>query len=622
VSSGVACGPGEAFAPAVCRRLQFLSCLLLVSLRAQVSPVIPAEEFARAPTPARINALVEQASQQGWGSVMPALRTAAQQAYETGSGYAPAWYYLYRWSRLLGTPYQKAIQEWIQAVEQAGVAHPNMAGRYEYRPGSLSAGLTRELQLAVLGNASLSEEFFQLLSPLDNPAEVLAILQRIHQQDAGLFTAYASLALALAVVMDVPPPPGWPHGQVKSALLPRRFPEAEKTFLYLARLDRGNQTLHRLNRLPADELKFLVDIVAPFDELDWARKNVALGLADFGKAYDLIKYRKDRVTANQYEWPGTAYTLPVIVQQGGICVDQAYFASTAGKAKGIPTLMFRGAGLDGRHAWFGYLDLNKRWQLDCGRYAEQKFVVGMAFDPQTWANINDHELLFITERFRALPTYKLSVMHAEFALDYLREGRLALAAKAARESVNRDRRNLDGWDVLIAAQRAASPTDLRGRETLLREALLAFQKYPDLEIMFSRQLIQTLRDRGETSIAAFEEQRLTKKYQVSREDLSTAQAGETVQRSMAKDDLATQIRVFNRVLDTSGKGAAIDFYDKVVLPFVQHLAEEGQVPAALQALDRAKRTLKMEPGSQLEREVAAMVSRLKSGNIPKKGANR
>jgi hypothetical protein len=410
----------------------------------------------------------------------------------------------------------------------------------------------------------------------------------------------------------------WPHGQVPAGVLPRKLPPPEQTFLYLAKLDRSNGTLHRLGRLPAAELKFLVDIVAPFSELDWARKNVTPGLADFGKTYDLIKYRKDRVTANQYSWPGPTYTLSGILQQGGICVDQAYFASTAGKAKGIPTIMFRGAGLDGRHAWFGYLAQNQRWQLDCGRYAEQKYVVGLAFDPQTWGNINDHELLFITERFRALPTYKLSVMHAEFAADYLGEGRPVQASKAAREAVNRDRRNLNGWNILLAAHAAQNPTDIRAREAILNEAILAFQKYPDLEIYFSRQLIETMRGRGETSLAAFEEQRLAKKYQLTREDLSSEQAAATVARSIATDDMATRIKVFNRVLDSSGRGAAIDFYDKVVQPFVEHLAAEGQVPAALQILERAKRTLRVEPGSQLERELSEMVSRLKSGNIPKK----
>ncbi|MEJ1971638.1 MAG: hypothetical protein WDM96_03790 [Lacunisphaera sp.] len=548
---------------------------------------------------------------------MPPLRTAAQQAYEMNSGYAPAWYYLYRWSRLLGTPYNQAIHDWIRVLEAAKAGHPNMPASYAPRPGSLSAGLSRELLVALLGNTPASAEFFQLLSPLDNPSEVLAILQKIHQQDPALFTNYVNLALAIAVVYDVPPPAWWPHGQVKAVFLPRTLPAPEQVFAYFVRLDRTNVTLQRLNRLPSSELKFLVDLVAPFHELDWARQNVPAGLANFEQAYGMIKYRKDRLAANQADWPGGAYTLPAILQQGGICVDQAYFASTAGKAKGIPTILFRGAGLDGRHAWFGYLDAMQRWRLDCGRYAEQKFVVGLAFDPQTWTDINDHELLFITERFRALPTYKVSVMNAQFAEDYLREGKVDQAWKAAREAVNRDSRNLDGWNVLLQAQAAKSP-DRRAREGLLREAILAFQKYPDLEIAFSRQLADSLRARGETSLAAMEEQRLGQKYQASRTDLSIEQSAATIKRSMDGDDLATQIRVYNRVVDTSGRDAGADFYDKVVVPFVIHLAAQDQVPAALQALDRAKRTLHVEPGKQMDGEMAGLANRLKKGDFPRK----
>ena len=575
---------------------------------------IPPEEFARAPSPTRIAALVDRAATQGWGSAVPGLRAAALASYEASTGYAPAWYYLYRWADLLATPYNKAIHDWIDAVEKAGVAHQNMARMYEPRPGSLSAQLSRELQVVLLGNAAFSQEFFSLQSPVDSPPQVLAILQKIFQAEPALFGDYQSLALAIAVVYDVPPTPNWPHGQVNATVLPRKLPAPEQTFAYFAKLDRTNGTMQRLRRLPASELKFLVDIALPFSELDWARKNVPPGLADLATAYDMIKYRKDRLEQNKYLWPKPDYRLATILTEGGICVDQAYFASTAGKAKGTPTMMFRGAGLDGRHAWFGYLDANQKWQLDCGRYAEQKFVSGLAYDPQTWGDINDHELLFITERFRALPTYQLSVMHTAFATEYLRGGQLKPALKAAREAVNRDRRNLDAWNTLLEAQ-AAVDNDPRAKEGVLREAVLAFQKYPDLEINFSRQLAEVLRLRGETSLAGFEEQRLGKKYQADREDLSIQQAAQMLERSMKADDVATQIRNYNKVLDGSGRGAGIDFYDKVVVPFIRHRAGQGQGPAALTCLDRARRTLRVEPGKQLDLEMAGMAARLKAGKF-------
>jgi hypothetical protein len=85
-----------------------------------------------------------------------------------------------------------------------------------------------------------------------------------------------------------------------------------------------------------------------------------------------------------------------------------------------------------------------------------------------------------------------------------------------------------------------------------------------------------------------------------------------------ENDVATQIQVYNRVLDTYGRGKTIAFYDKVVAPFVLYLAEHKQVPAALQALERAKRTLRVDPGSQLESELAALLARVKSGNLAPK----
>ena len=43
---------------------------------------------------------------------------------------------------------------------------------------------------------------------------VFQILNDLHRRDPAKFKTYAHLALAIAVVYDLPPPPYWPHGQV------------------------------------------------------------------------------------------------------------------------------------------------------------------------------------------------------------------------------------------------------------------------------------------------------------------------------------------------------------------------------------------------------------------------
>ena len=90
------------------------------------------------------------------------------------------------------------------------------------------------------------------------------------------------------------------------------------------------------------------------------------------------------------------YTLEDIKNNGGICVDQAYYATILGKGRGIPTLYFHGQGASGGHAWFGYLSHGGKWELDCGRYESQNYPKGYAVDPQTWQRIDDTILILPT----------------------------------------------------------------------------------------------------------------------------------------------------------------------------------------------------------------------------------
>ncbi len=566
-------------------------------------------ELAVPPTAARINPLVTNASTQGWGAFVGPVREAALRAYQRNPAGAAPWLNLYRWAALLATPQSRALETWIKALETAKAGHANMAGSYQVPPGSLAALLAPGAQRDLLADPAFSAEFFATLSPLDNPMEVLRVLNRLHAASPTLFADYNSLALAIAVVADTPPPPDWPHGQVSAELLPRRLPDPLELFNYYARLDRGNLTAHRLRRLPASELKFVVDVCASFKELDWARREVTPPLSALASVYDRVRYRTERIANQQYSWPAKDYQLATILAEGGICVDQAYFAATVGKARGVPTLIFRGAGLDGRHAWFGFLSPTG-WMLDAGRYAEQRFIVGFARDPQTWRDLSDHELRFLSTRTRSTPLYRLASTHAAYAREFLRDGNIPAATAAAREATRRAPLNLDGWLVLTEVmEKSGAPA--QETEAVLREAMRAFQLYPDLEVQFSRRLVACLRARSETSLANAEEQRLARKYQAGRTDLSLDQLAGMLQRTLATDDLATQIQSFRRLLNTHGHGANIDFYDKIVTPFVRHLQRGGHVREAVQMLELARRTLRVERGGQLAEEFDHLAQELR-----------
>ena len=550
--------------------------------------------------------LARTAAPDRWAMVVPELRTAARKAYENDRMPAAAgWLNAARWAALFAQTDAQFIPGWINAIESAKVGHPNMQSRFELGDRPLGRWLSADLQSWLLGNAAFSDEFFSVLTRQDYLPAVFQILNTLHARDPARFARYASLALAIAVVHDVPPPPHWPHAQVLAAALPRKLAAPGDAFEWWIREDLAGRTFHKLTKLTADELKFVVDAAAPFDQLTWSQQIADYPLAQLDRAYTMIRYRQDRIANGNPIWPGPSYALHFILRDGGICVDQAYFATETGKARGVPTLFFYGAGKDGRHAWFGYLDAGQKWRFDAGRYADQRFVTGLALDPQTWREISDHELKFLSERFRTQPPYRQSEIHQAFAADYLATGAAEAAVKAARKAVTLERRNLAAWETLLTAETAAGRT-ARQREATLREATLAFQGYADLEAQFSNRVSGSLRARGETSAAAAEEQIIARKNQAKRGDLSTQQAREILTRSMGTDRPAAQIQVYNLVLENYGRGAGIGFFDQVVVTFAQHLLRLGDRVAAQQAVLRARQILAVEPKSQLEEEFSKL----------------
>ncbi len=572
--------------------------------------LIPVAEMAGRPTPARLAVLADAGAQGRWAEVALAARDASFSAYRKNQlPAAEGWQYVQKWSELFNEREGDFVHGWIHAVESAGVAHANMAKSFQLKPERMGAALNPALQRWLLGSPGFSSEFFSLVTPVDFMPQVFAILNDLWTDDPPRFQTYASLALAIAVVYDVPPPPDWPHGQVRAAALARRWPPAIAAFAWWTREDQEGRTYHRLAYLGADELKFVIDAAAPFDQLTWAQEAVPHTLADFAETYFMVSYRTERIDSHAMIWPGSTYLLWDILHDGGICVDQAYFATEAGKARGIPTLLFVGAGSEGRHAWFGFLGAGRQWQLDAGRYAEQRFLTGLAYDPQTWRLLSDHELQFLAERFRALPSYRQSQLHVAFAEELLRAGRTDEARASARKAVNYERRNLPAWETLLVTQQAQGekPAAL---EATLREAAIAFQRYPDLEIGFARRLIASLRARGETSQADFEEHRLAHKYQADRSDLSIQQSADMLQRSFNEEPVAGQIRTYNAVLDNFGRDAGIDFFDKIVTVFAEHLVQVNEPAEATKAVERARQILKVEPGKQLDQEFDALLARL------------
>src|SRR5688500_3459988 len=273
-----------------------LSCL---SLLAQPAAIPEAEAFAL-PTLSRLTAIHTAAQRDGWAPHTAPLRAAALRAYEQNKlPAAEAWLNACHWSALFGQTEAEFLPRWSSAVQTLRVGHANMPRRYEMRPRPLAASLAPALQAWLFGNAGFTAEFCSLVSAVDHIPRVFEILNEIHRADPAHFKSHASLALAIALVYDVPPPPEWPHGQVSAEALPRQFAPPVDAFAWWIKQEQRGRMYHRLSRLGAAELKFVVDTVVPFAELEWVQGAANFALGQLAQGYTMVRYRNDRVTSQQ-----------------------------------------------------------------------------------------------------------------------------------------------------------------------------------------------------------------------------------------------------------------------------------------------------------------------------------
>ena len=202
-------------------------------------------------------------------------------------------------------------------------------------------------------------------------------------------------------------PQDWPHHQVKQSAVPIGDLDPVQRFAFYVQSNRDKKLDQDISLLSFENLKYLVDSEVKLSELAYAQKN-RVSYSQFADAFFSINYDNSRVgnTNAIYDWPFDSYTLDDILTKGGICIDQAYYAEMIGKGRGIPTIRFVGFGLDGAHAWFGYLSNSGKWELDCGRYEEQDFPKGFAVDPQTWKPIDDATLQNLFKNGAKNPNYQ------------------------------------------------------------------------------------------------------------------------------------------------------------------------------------------------------------------------
>ncbi len=470
--------------------------------------------------------------------------------------------------------------------------------------------LGKDAAAEIAGNPKFLEAFFGAVSEDDFLPGVFQNLERLRRHSPQDFREYFELALALSIVFDQKPDANWPHHQVpKGGLLPDRQ-TVEERFDFWVDSQRKSRLLTDLRQLKADQLKFVVDALAPSNELRWAQGKIRFARGSFSKVFSSIQYDNSRVQRKQYTWPGgIPYTLENIEAKGGICVDQAYFSALAGKAKGVPTLLFVGQGSDGGHAWFGYLVAPDRWDMDAGRYKEQKFTVGHAKDPQNWEDISDHELKFLSQRVRQTPEYRSGELDLLVAENFLAAGDLQRARGAAESALLAAKQNPDAWDMktrLLELQAAPLPEVTAHFEAAAQN----FCNQADLQAYYLTSLAKKLKDSGEFRKAQEIESKVIIKNSSQRMDISLGAAAQKMNALLEAGKTAEAVREFQVQSMRLGADGGGNYFYEMVKPLVEHLLKAGDRKQAAQILEGAKARLKTERGSILANEFAELRAKI------------
>lgn len=589
----------------------------------------------------------------GWSAAADALEVQlvdqwipshSAQAGSAGNGIFRQWQRLHQWCRLLGRPEPEALQAWLGRrvlrnpekenallivpsgaplpSDSSGRPLPTALEAFEavqvpaeilqellpddYTPsnGPVAARATEDFLAGLANDQEFLQEFFRELKPDDFTPVVLTRLEQLRRAHPAAWPAYRSLMLAFALVYDQREPRFWPHHQVPPEAVPRSRQDVAGRFEYFYRANEARKLQYDLRRLSAAEMKFLVDAPVEHSELEWAAQNVRTGADRFGRVLDLVRYDQQRADRAIFKWPHGDYRLGKIKMTGGICTDQAYFACLAGKAKGIPTLYFAGQGQDGGHAWFGYLRGDGQWELDAGRFLDQRYTVGQALDPQTWMPITDHELLSLSSRATRLTRHDGALGDLAMAEVYQRRGDLASAGAAADSARFCSPDFFAAWEakenVLAASKDTAA---LRAHYAA---GIDQFRREEDLRVRFQARLAELERAGGDGFVARKIEARMIRENRRLRTDLSAATGAEVLSRLVQEGNYAGAMREYRSLSGKLGPTGGGNFFYEVVRPFVQQMKAAGREKDARRALDLAGRVMKFEAGSILAREFHEM----------------
>jgi hypothetical protein len=447
-----------------------------------------------------------------------------------------------------------------------------------------------------LGNDDkLSHQLVEKMVPQDAPSAALALLIRLAQSNLADLHEYAALGVAFCLVFDQPFPDDWPHYQVAQSAVPIGDLDVVARFNFYVASNRNRKTDEDLTQLPFEDLIHVVDSEVKLSELAYAQTKTFPD-DHFSDAYFSITYATARITpgSETYDWPLNSYLLKDIETTGGICIDQSYYASLVGKGRGIPTIMFSGAGTDSNHAWFGYLDRSGKWQLDCGRYENGGFVKGLARDPQTWTDTKDTLIAQFAANGLNNPNYPA----AETGLAWARLHGNDPSARAIYDDARTVMPELAATWEAEGQYLDSSNAAVEDQKTFYQAWIDQFSATPDLKVEGQKHLLAALKKAADPEADNLQ-QDIILQNRSQGIDLSVQGSAETVMDRLQAHDWDGARTEFERAIRDFADQGGSTFFRFVVWPYVQTCLSDGRLDQADAGLHFAEERIHVNPTSQL-----------------------
>jgi len=331
----------------------------------------------------------------------------------------------------------------------------------------------------LLSERGFTRTLLLALRPEDDPARAFQILYRLLQADPDALKRHGRLALAFAVVWDRYPP--------DRSLLREAFA------YYVRNADRMH---FDVRAMPYEVSKYVVDTRRPVSERVWALKRYG-GSGNIGRLYRLIEYDTRAFTrGGEPAVRAHAPTLPNLRRYGGLCHEQALFASEVGKAVGVPSVYVSGSSQSGiGHAWVAFLRRRGGgyvWDRKTGRTGRGEQPPGFIIEPQTARRRPESELDFALAALNEKPANRAAARVWAAAAEVLLAAQApAEALRCLRRSVERSVSDRRQWELFARLARTGAVPE---EETL--EAISIFTRrlapFAALAVEAFSRLVQTL----------------------------------------------------------------------------------------------------------------------------------